>query len=105
MVYTPGGTSGPAGDGSVSPGLALISNVRVNAGGSSMRRSQFTRLVPTTMGSGCGVAIQKLGSGGCAASLTGGAAAGGKGRTALPAPFSTAAAILPPPAAAPPSSQ
>src|SRR5206468_5237758 len=63
-VYVPGRTSGPSGDGGVSPGFALISNVCENASGELYRRSQFVRLLPTFLGSGCGTVTQKLGSGG-----------------------------------------
>ena len=94
-MYTPGGRSGPSGDGGVSPGFALISNECENAGGSSVRRSQFTRFNPTAVGSGCGAAIQKLGSGGCAASLTGVTATLDMCRTTVP-PASTTSSVISP---------
>src|SRR6266446_10990326 len=67
----PGTASDPSGDGGVRPGLALISNECVNAGGGSYRRSQLTRFVPTLVGIAGGSASQKFGSGGRTASATG----------------------------------
>src|SRR6266496_2117858 len=94
-VYTPGGTSGPSGDGGVSPGLALISNAWVNTGGASARRSQFVRLPPASAGSWNGGAIQKFGSGGRAASFTGSTGPLVMCRTTVPAASRTSSVIAP----------
>src|SRR4029077_14058081 len=67
----PGTASGPSGDGGVRPGLALISNECVNAGGGAYRRSQLSRFVQGLFGIARGGASQKFGSGGWAASATG----------------------------------
>src|SRR5260370_27000919 len=83
-MYTPGTTSGPSGDGGVRPGLALISNECVKAGGGSYRKSQFVRFVPMLVESASGGAIQKLGSRGRAASGTGGGATLERWRTSRP---------------------
>src|ERR1700680_3532058 len=80
----PGAANGPSGDGGVRPGLALISNECVKAGGGSYRRSQLTRLVPTLVGIDRVGAIQKFGSGGWAASATGALGALDRWRTIPP---------------------
>ena len=94
-MYTPGGTSGPSGDGGVRPGFALISNECVNAGGSSVRKSQLVPLPPASAGNCNGGAIQKLGSGGRAASFTGSTGPLVMCRTTVPVASSTSSVIAP----------
>src|SRR5579872_569075 len=94
-VYTPGKAIGPSGDAGVRPGLALISNECENAGGGSYRKSQLTRLSPTAVGIGAGLASQKLGSGGSAASRTGVTGALERWRTTAPDASRTSSVMSP----------